>query len=44
VVWTQDRSEEDERGAFQFGASAKRLFKAQPNSNFLVKATYYFDL
>jgi hypothetical protein len=43
-VWTQDRSDRQDFGDLNFGPSMRRLFDAQANDIFLVKATYYLDL
>jgi len=43
-VWTQDRTDSQDRGGLEFGPSTRRLFDAQANDIFLVKATYYLGL
>jgi hypothetical protein len=43
-VWTQERSDEEALGDLRFGSSTRRLFDAQADDIFLVKATYYLDL
>ena len=43
-VWTQERSDTQDIGDLEFGPSTRRLFDAQANDIFLVKATYYLDL
>jgi hypothetical protein len=43
-VWTQERTDFEPRGDLRFGPSTRRLFDAQANDIFLVKATYYLNL
>ena len=43
-VWTQQRADDEGIGELRFGRSARRLFDAQANDIFLVKATYYLNL
>jgi hypothetical protein len=43
-VWTQDRSDFEPLGDLRFGPSTRRMFDAQANNIFLVKATYYLNL
>jgi hypothetical protein len=43
-VWTQERSDFEPLGELRFGPSTRRLFDAQANDIFLVKATYHLDL
>jgi hypothetical protein len=44
LVWTQQRADEEPTGEMRFGPSTRRLFDAQADDIFLVKATYYLDL
>ena len=44
LVWTQQRTDEESVGELRFGPSARRLFDAQADDIFLVKATYHLDL
>ncbi len=43
-VWTQERTDSQDYGELNFGPSTRRLFDAQANDIFLVKATYYLNL
>jgi hypothetical protein len=43
-VWTQERTDFEPLGDLRFGPSTRRLFDAQANDIFLVKATYYLNL
>jgi len=43
-VWTQERSDFEAAGDLRFGPSTRRLFDAQANDIFLVKATYHLNL
>ena len=43
-VWTQERSDYEPVGDLRFGPSTRRLFDAQANDIFLVKATYHLNL
>jgi len=43
-VWTQQRTDDETLGDLRFGPSTRRLFDAQANDIFLMKATYYLDL
>jgi hypothetical protein len=43
-VWTQQRTDEENVGDLRFGPSTRRLFDAQAEDIFLVKATYYLHL
>jgi hypothetical protein len=43
-VWTQQRTDDETLGELRFGPSTRRLFDAQADDIFLVKATYYLDL
>ena len=43
-VWTQQRADEESTGELRIGPSSRRLFDAQANDIFLVKATYYLHL
>ena len=43
-VWTQERTDEEALGDLRFGPSTRRLFDAQANDIFMVKATYYLSL
>jgi len=43
-VWTQQRTDFEPLGDLRFGPSTRRLFDAQANNIFLVKATYYLNL
>jgi hypothetical protein len=44
LVWTQQREDEEALGDLRFGPSSRRLFDAQADNIFLVKATYHLDL
>jgi hypothetical protein len=44
LVWTQERSEEDSVGNFQFNESMRSLASAEANNIFLAKVSYYFNL
>ena len=45
LVWTQQRSDDEVGlGDLRFGPSTRRLFDAQADDIFLVKATYYLNL
>ncbi len=44
VVWTQERSDYEPDGGLRFGPSTRRLFDAQANDIFMVKATYHLNL
>jgi hypothetical protein len=43
-VWTQQRTDQQAFGDLRLGPSTRRLFDAQANDVFLVKATYYLGL
>jgi hypothetical protein len=43
-VWTQERRDYEELGDLRFGPSTRRLFDAQADDIFMVKATYYLNL
>ena len=42
-VWTQERTDSEDLGDLRFGPSTRRLFDAQANDIFMVKATYYLS-
>jgi hypothetical protein len=42
-VWTQNRSDEEEIGDFQFKKSISRLFSAEPDNIFMIKVTYWLN-
>lgn len=44
LVWTQNRSEYQNRGKFNFSNNTNDLFNISPYNVFLVKATYRFSL
>jgi hypothetical protein len=44
LVWTQQRSDDESSGDLRLGHSARRLFDAEANDVFMVKATYHLDL
>jgi hypothetical protein len=44
LVWTQERTDEEELGDLRFGASTRRLLDARANDIFMVKATYYLAM
>jgi len=44
LVWTQVREDFEESGELRFGPSTRRLFDAESDDVFMVKATYYFGL
>ena len=44
VAWTQERTDHEALGDLRVGPSTRRLFDAQANDIFLVKATYYLNL
>ncbi len=44
VVWTQQRTDTQDTGELDFGASARRLFDAHADDILLVKLTYYLGL
>ena len=44
LVWTQLREDFEPQGELRFGPSTRRLFDAEADDVFMVKATYYFDL
>ncbi len=43
-VWTQLREDFEPQGELRFGPSTRRLFDAEADDVFMVKATYYLDL
>lgn len=43
-VWTQSRTDEDEKGNFIFGDSFNRMVSIQPDNIFMVKFTYWFHM
>jgi len=43
LVWTQNRSESDDSGSFDFRHSMTQLANAPANNIFLAKVTYYFS-
>jgi hypothetical protein len=43
-VWTQTRSDEEDIGAFQFGRSFGKLWRANSDNIFMVKFSYYLNL
>ncbi len=43
-VWTQVRTDFEPDGELRFGPASRRLFDAQADDIFLVKATYYLNL
>jgi hypothetical protein len=43
-VWTQERTDFERLGELRFGPSTRRLFDAEADDVFMVKATYYLDL
>jgi hypothetical protein len=44
LVWTQERSDFENEGEFDFNSSAKTLANTPMNNIFLAKVTYYFSL
>ncbi len=44
LVWTQNRSDYENVGEFQFNRSMGRLWDAKPDNIFLVKFTYWFTM
>ena len=44
LVWTQERTDEQDMGNFNFGPSSRRLFDADADNIFLAKLSYYFNL
>jgi hypothetical protein len=42
-VWTQERSQDDGNGDFEFQHSFSQLTQAHPSNIFIVKATYYLS-
>ncbi|HTK32540.1 MAG TPA: DUF5916 domain-containing protein [Candidatus Saccharimonadaceae bacterium] len=44
LVWTQDRTDSEDIGQFEFNHSFHQLVTAKANNIFLVKASYYFNL
>jgi hypothetical protein len=43
-VWTQQRADSEDLGGLRFGPSSRRLFDAQADDIFMVKATYHLNL
>ncbi len=43
-VWTQERADFEPDGELRLGRSTRRLFDAEANDVFMVKATYHLDL
>ncbi|MBI1796671.1 MAG: carbohydrate binding family 9 domain-containing protein [Candidatus Eisenbacteria bacterium] len=44
LVWTQERSQRETLGQFDFGPSLSRMVDKKPNNIFLAKLTYYFNM
>jgi hypothetical protein len=44
VVWTQQRRDLADSGAFELGTDASRVFTAQPDDVFLVKVSYWLGM
>jgi hypothetical protein len=44
LVWTQERTDEEDIGEFQFSRSMNRLLDAKARNIFLAKVSYYFNL
>ena len=44
LVWTQERTDEEDTGNFEFGPSSRRLLDARADNIFLAKLSYYFNL
>jgi len=44
LVWTQERTDNENVGDFSFGPDTQRLFDAQANNILLAKVSYYFNL
>jgi hypothetical protein len=43
LVWTQERTDEENVGDFNFSRSSSRLFDVRPKNIFLAKLTYYLS-
>ncbi len=44
LVWTQERTDNEDQGEFNLGQNTRRLLKADANNIFLAKVSYYFNL
>jgi hypothetical protein len=44
LVWTQERTDDEETGEFRLRANADRLLRADADNIFLAKVSYYFPL
>ncbi len=44
LVWTQDRTNYDDPGTFEFGRDFRSLVSAKANNIFLIKLTYWWSL
>lgn len=42
-VWTQNRSDEETTGEFQFNRALRRLWDAHPDNIFMIKMTYWWS-
>ena len=42
-VWTQNRSDYEPTGEFNFGPSMRRMMQAPAENIFMIKATYWWN-
>ena len=44
LVWTQDRSDDEDVGQLKFRHSLTKLLDSKANNIFLAKVSYYFNM
>ena len=43
LVWTQNRSEEEDLGAFRMGHAMRRMMRSAPDNIFMIKISYWWN-